>query len=107
MKTLNVEQRLGLATQGVTVLRQLVASNGTMQYDDFAQQLGLKSKTDTFTAQHRDQVTAILSVMAAVERQGLGGRDRIVAPLDFDRIVNKHGKPGVGIAKQSRIERKK
>jgi hypothetical protein len=64
------------------------------------------AKTDTWTVQHREQVTAILSAMAAVERDGRGGKDRSVAPLAFDRIVDKHGKPGVGFAKNSRIVRK-
>jgi hypothetical protein len=78
-----------------------------MQYEEFARAIGLVSKTDVWEVRYRDQVTAILSVMGAVERHGLGGRDRSIAPLEFEWIVNKKGKPGAGFAKNSRIVRKK
>lgn len=89
------------------MLRTLASNKQKMQYEEFAKAIGLMAKTDTWTVQHREQVTAILSVMAAVERQGLGGKDRSAVPLEFQWIVNRHGKPGAGFAKNSRIVRKK
>jgi hypothetical protein len=106
LKTLNVKQRLDLASHGVDVLRASAGNKQTTRYEDFAKAIGLMARTDIFTVQHRDQVIAILSVMAAVERDGRGGKDRNVGPLEFDWIVNKQGKPGAGIAKNSRIVRK-
>jgi hypothetical protein len=106
LKTLNVKQRLDLASRGVDVLRALASNKQKMRYEEFAKAIRLMARTDIFTVQHRDQVTAILSVMAAVERDGRGGKDKNIAPLDFDWIVNKQGKPGAGFAKNSRIIRK-
>jgi len=88
------------------VLRILATKKQQMQYEQFAKAIGLLAKTDVWTVQHRDQVTAILSVMAAVERDGRGGRDKNISPLEFDWIVNQQGKPGAGFAKNSRIIRK-
>jgi hypothetical protein len=107
MNTLNVEQRLEFALRGVGVLRTLATNKTKMQYEDFARAIGLISSTDVWEVRYRDQVTAILSIMGAVERQGLGGRDRSAAPLEFEWIVNKQGKPGAGFAKDSLIVRKK
>jgi hypothetical protein len=107
LKTLNVKQRLDFASRGVDLLRKLATNKQTMQYEDFARGIGLISATDVWEVRYRDQVTAILSVMGAVERQGLGGKDRAVPPLEFQWIVNRKGKPGAGFAKNSRILRKK
>lgn len=107
LKTLNVKQRLDFASRGVDVLRALATNKQKMQYEEFAKAIGLISRTAVWEVRYRDQVTAILSVIAAVERRGLGGKDRNVPPLEFDWIVNKQGKPGAGIAKNSRIVRKK
>jgi hypothetical protein len=106
VKTLNVQQRLEFALRGVAELRVQASNKTTMQYEDFARAIGLVAKTDKWEVRHRDQVTAILSIMAAVERQGLGGKDKSAPPLEFKWIVDKHGKPGAGIAKNSRIVRK-
>lgn len=85
-----------------------MANNKTkMRYEEFASAIGLISPTDAWEVRYRDQVTAILSIMAAVERQGLGGIDRSAAPLEFDWIVNERGQPGAGFAKESRIIRRK
>jgi hypothetical protein len=106
LKTINVKQRLDLASRGVDVLRALASNKQKMQYEEFAKAIGLMAKTDAWTVQQREQVTAILSVMAAVERDGRGGRDKKIPPLEFDWIVNKQGKPGAGFTKNSRIVRK-
>jgi hypothetical protein len=106
MKTLNVEQRLDFALKGVAELRALAANKKQVRYEQFAKAIGLVSSTAAWEIRYREQVIAILSVMAAVERQGLGGKDRKIAPLEFDWIVDRHGKPGAGIAKTSRICRK-
>jgi hypothetical protein len=107
MKTLNVKQRLEFAVRGIDELRKLATNKTKMQYEDFARAIGLVSPTDAWEVRYRDQVTAILSIMGAVERQGLGGKDRNAPPLEFQWIVNKQGKPGAGFAKNSRIDRKK
>jgi hypothetical protein len=107
MKTLNVKDRLEFALLGVAVLRTLATNKKKMRYEEFAKAIGLISKTDVWEVRYRGQVTAILSIMGAVERQGLGGRDRNIAPLEFEWIVNREGKPGAGFAKNSRICRRK
>jgi hypothetical protein len=107
MNTLNVEQRLEIALRGVAELRTLAANKTKVRYEAFARAIGLMSSTDVWEARHNQQVTAILSIMGAVERQGLGGKDRTIAPLEFEWIVDRHGKPGAGFAKNSRIVRKK
>jgi hypothetical protein len=105
MKTLNVEERLRFAMRGVDELRRLATSKTKMEYDAFARAIGLISATDAWEVRYRDQVTAILR--GAVERQGLGGKDRTAQPLEFQWIVNQKGEPGAGFAKDSRIVRKK
>jgi hypothetical protein len=107
MNALNVKQRLEFAVRGVDQLRQLATNKTKMRYEEFARAIGLISATDVWEVRYRDQVTAILSIMGAVERQGLGGIDKSAPALEFDWIVNERGKPGAGFAKNSRIVRKK
>ena len=106
MKALNLRQRLEFALRGIDRLRKLATDKTTMGYEEFARAIGLISPTEAWEVRHRDQVTAILSIMGAVEKQGLGGIDRSAAPLEFEWIVNQRGKPGAGFAKESRIVRK-
>jgi hypothetical protein len=106
MKTLNVQDRLEYARCAVGVLRALQITDQKMRYEDFARAIGLIADNEKWQPWHRQQTDAILQTAAAVERQGLGGKDRNIARLEFDRIVNRKGRPGAGIAKNSRIVRK-
>ena len=106
MKTLNVQDRLEYARCAVAVLRALKIVDQGMRYEGFARAIGLIADNETWQPWHRQQTDAILQIAAAVERQGLGGRDKNFARLEFDRIVNENGQPGAGIAKNSWIVRK-
>src|ERR1700722_19396595 len=101
MNGLNVDDRLRFARRAVAVLRALAASGKKMRYNEFARKIGLMTANERWTAQYRDQTTATLRVVAAVEHYGLGGRDRGVKPLEFDCVVTVSGKPGSGITKNS------
>jgi hypothetical protein len=107
MEALNVKQRLEFAVRGVDQLRQLAISQTKMRYEEFARAIGLIEPTEAWHVRYRGQVTAILSIMGAVERQGLGGIDKSAPPLEFDWIINEKGKPGAGFAKESMIIRRK
>jgi hypothetical protein len=102
-KPLDVQDRLEYARCAVALLRALAIAKTKMRYEVFARAIGLIPDKDPWEVQYRDQVTAILRVAAAVEKEGLGGRDADVAPLEFDWVVGEDGKPGAGIVKTSRI----
>lgn len=74
-----------------------------MRYGEFAKVIGLiDDDTDGGHWQpwHRSQVTDILNIVAAVEKQaGEHGR------LEYERLTNGHGKPGDGVYKYSHIKR--
>lgn len=88
---------------GIAVLRALKITERTMRYQQFAKAIGLIADGDAWQIRYREQVRAILQIMAAVERQGLGGRREETDALDFDLIVNEKGEPGAGVEKTSRI----
>jgi hypothetical protein len=101
---LNVQDRLEYARAAVAVLRALKISQRTMRYNEFAKAIGLISDIESWAAQHRQQVEAILHIVAAVERQKWGGAATDLDSLEYDRIVGQDGEPGAGITKNSRIE---
>jgi hypothetical protein len=103
MDKLNVQDRLEYARCAVAVLRTLKIADITMRYEGFGRAIGLIADKDPWEIRYREQIRAILRIVAAVEREGLGGRDNDIEPLDFDRIVGEDGKPGAGIEKTSRI----
>jgi hypothetical protein len=105
MKTLNVKQRLEFALRGLEQLRKLADTKTKMEYENFAKTVGLIGPGEAWEVQHREQVTAILSILGAVERQGWGGNDKTAKPIEFEWIVNKKGEPGAGFAKNSKINR--
>jgi hypothetical protein len=70
MKTLNVQDRLEYARAAVAVLRALHMSKKTMRYGDLARAIGLMSESEGWKAWHRTQITEILNLVAAAERQG-------------------------------------
>ena len=71
-----------------------------MRYAQFAEAIGLISEGGKWEPWHQQQVRDILSLVAATESQP-GARG--VAPLEFDRIINRDGTPGPGISKASKI----
>jgi len=103
MDTLNVQDRLEFARYAAAVLRALKIIDKTMRYNEFAKAIGLMSDSDQWEARHRQQVEAILHIVAAVERQQWGGGGTDLEPLEFERIVTEDGQPGTGIVKNSRI----
>jgi hypothetical protein len=104
MKGLDIQDRLQCASSAVAVLRTLKIRDSTMPYKDFANAIGLIPDGGRWEPWHRQQVTDILNLVAAAERQGHANGD--TEPLEFDRIVNADtGKPGPGIDKSSRIVR--
>ena len=103
MDALDVQDRLEYARCGVAVLRALHITERNMTYERFARAIGLIADGERWVIKHREQVRAILRIIAAVEREGLGGRRRNIVPLDFNLIVDRRGNPGAGVEKTSRI----
>jgi hypothetical protein len=75
-------------------------TNSTMRYSEFAAAIGLMPERGR-KPWHRQQITDIRNVVAAVEHQA--GDDPDCEPLEFHRIVNEEGGPGPGFYKRSRI----
>ena len=100
MKTLDVQARLEYARAAVAVLRALQISDTKMRYGEFAKAIGLMSDNEGWEVWHRHQITDILNLVAATERQG---RNADIEPLQFDRLVTGDGQPGPGFYKTSRI----
>jgi len=103
MKTLNAQDRLVYAQRAITVLRALKIAGTKMRYEGFARAIGLIADGDPWEVRHRDQITAIFRIAAAAEREGLGGRDSVIEPLEFDWVVGEDGSPGAGIERDCRI----
>jgi hypothetical protein len=101
MKTLDVQARLEHARAAVAVLRALRIAHRTMRYGEFATAIGLISDGGRWEPWHRQQITDILTCIAAVERQA--GQNAGIDPLQFDRIVNERGEPGIGFHKTSKL----
>jgi len=101
MKRLDVQARLEYARAAVAVLRALQISDKKMRYGEFAKAIGLISDNEGWEAWHRTQVSEILNLVAATERQGAPTND--IPPLQFERIVTADGQPGAGVHKSSRI----
>lgn len=103
MKTLDVQERLTFARAAAAVIRSLEIRNTEMRYEELGRAIGLIADDEKWQAWHQQQVKALLIIVAAVERQGLGGRSKTTKLLNFNRIITKNGKPGAGVAKVSRI----
>jgi hypothetical protein len=103
METLDVQARLEYGRAAVAVLRALKIADGTMRYGEFARAIGLVRDGEEWRVWHRQQITDLLNLIAATERQA--GHNTGVEPLQFERVVNEHGEPGGGFYKSSRIVR--
>jgi|SRR5258708_6585738 hypothetical protein len=103
MEPLDVQELLEYARAAVAVIRGLKITNGQMRYNELARAIGLIRDDDGWRPWHRQQITTILSIAAAVERQA--SQRAATELLEFERIVNEDGEPGIGILKNSRIVR--
>lgn len=103
MKTLDVQARLEYERAAVAVLRALRIADRTMRYGEFARAIGLMADGEDWQPWHRQQVGDTLNLIAAAEKQA--GQNTGVDPIQFERIVNEHGEPGIGFFKSSRIVR--
>ena len=102
MERLSVQDRLQYALAAVAVIRGLKITGKKMRYNELARAIGLLAEHAEWHIRYRTFITDILSIAAAVERQGgpkFGGSD----PLDFNNIVNEDDEPGTGILRTSRI----
>jgi hypothetical protein len=105
MKVLDVQARLECAAAAVAVLRALKIADKTMRYGAFAKVIGLMSGEVKSKPWHRRQISDILYLLSATQRQV--GRNTGIEALQFERIVNEKGRPGVGFAKRSKIVKEK
>ena len=68
-KPLDVQARLEYARAAVAVLRALKLSDSRMRYNELARAIGLMAENENWDPWHRNQITDILNVVAAVEGQ--------------------------------------
>jgi hypothetical protein len=102
MEHLDVQQLLEFARAAVAVIRSLQITDRRMRYGELARAIGLIQDDGGWQPWHRQQITTILVIAAAVEREaGTTG----TRPIDFERIVNETGEPGAGVLRTSRIVR--
>ena len=101
MEALDVQDLLEYARAAVAVIRGLKITGSRMRYGQLARAIGLISDDAGWQPWHRQQITAILCIAAAVERQA--NQNAAIQPLEFERITNESGEPGIGILKNSRI----
>ena len=94
----NSEDRLMSAFAAKSVLRTLQRSDSILTYQQFAEAIGLKAESEPWHPRYRQQVTSVLSLLAAVEKQA----HEEASP--FHRIVNANtGKPGAGVRRDTRL----
>jgi hypothetical protein len=96
---LDVMAHLEYAARAVKVLRGLTANNDTMRHIDLGRAVGLIGPDERWQPWHRQQVGAILKLVAAVDRHN--NRDQ--ETLEYHRIVGGDGKPGTGVTGTSRL----
>jgi hypothetical protein len=101
MKALDVQSRLEFARAGASVLRALALLKTTLRYADFATAIGLKRESDRWEVWHRQQVSDILNLIAATERDA--GKKTGSALLQFELVVTGSGSPGAGVHSVSKI----
>jgi hypothetical protein len=104
MEALDVQDLLEYARAAVAVIRGLKITGSRMRYCQLAKAIGLISDDAGWQPWHRQQITTILCLAAAVERQA--NQNAATEPLEFERIVNESGEPGIGVLKNSRIATK-
>jgi hypothetical protein len=103
MEALDVQDLLQYARAAVAVIRGLKITDRKMRYSELARAIGLIPDDGHWEVWHRQQITAILSIAAAVEKQA--SQRTATGQLEFERIVNEVGEPGTGILKNCKIVR--
>src|SRR5438552_2181392 len=88
MQTVDVQARLEYARCAVAVLRALKLLGQTMTYSDFARAIGLIPDGEGWEVWYRQQVSEILSIVGATERQAGAATTE---PVKFEQIVSKEG----------------
>jgi hypothetical protein len=83
LKALDIHTRAACVFQGVAVLIALQRSNTKITFGGFARAIGLIRGDEGWRPWHRQQVSAILGAIAALERED-GGEPT----LRYHRIVN-------------------
>jgi len=83
LKTLDIHTRAACVFQGVAVLIALQRSNTKITFSGFARAIGLIRGDEGWQPSHRQQVSAILGAIAALERED-GGEPT----LPYHRIVD-------------------
>jgi hypothetical protein len=101
MEALDVQDLLEYARAAVAVIRGLKITGSRMRYGQLAKAIGLISDDASWQPWHCQQITAILCIAAAAERQA--NQSAAAEPLEFERIINESGEPGIGVLKNSRI----
>jgi hypothetical protein len=91
MKALDVQSRLEFARAGASVLRALALLKTTLRYADFATAIGLKRESDRWEVWHRQQVSDILNLISATERDA--GKKKGSVPLQYELVVTESGSP--------------
>jgi hypothetical protein len=88
---------LEFALAGVSILRALQRVDQKITYGQFARMIGLLDADDPWKIVHRDQVSDVLNLIAAIDRL----TDDVT---DFTRLVNERtGETGEGVNHESRI----
>lgn len=100
MKKLDIQARLHCASSAVSVLKALQIRSETMTYGQFADAIGLLAGDGKWRPWHRQQVSDILYLVSAAEKQG--GK-KVGTSLNFEVIVDQKGQHGVGLKKISKI----
>ena len=81
----------------IPVLRHLKRTNTTMSQQEFSKVIGLIDPDQEHHAfAYLTRMVRILNMTAAVARESK-------ETLDFDRIVNAKGKPGIGSKRRSHV----
>jgi hypothetical protein len=99
MKALTVEDRLEFARATVAVLRSLSATDRTIHHKELAIAIGLMGAADKWEVGHRNEISKILDLASAAQKQGSKAD-----PLEFNPVVRQADEqPGSGISKTPRI----
>jgi hypothetical protein len=100
MQKLDAVQRVWLAAAAISALKALETTDSTLTHFEFARAIGLVGENDPWQAWHRTQISDVLNLASAADRQANGGEET----LPFYRVVNAQtDETGVGIDHHSAI----
>jgi hypothetical protein len=99
MTSLDTKRLLECALAGTSILQALKTINAKMTYGQFARTIGLLGDDEPWKVWHRKQVSDVLYLIGAVEKQTTNSD-----PIDFGLIVDAHtGESGAGLNREARI----